>query len=162
VWLLDETVAVRDEEYRPLFLQGFLVDITHRHEVVDALRRSEELHRLVAEHSRDLISVVDLEGRTEFVSAAVESALGYSPDELVGSIWGEMVHPEDAHAVAAYFSNRAAGLEVPPISARTRHKNGSWVTLEGSVSVMDGADGAPTFVCVCRPVAHAALRPAAA
>jgi len=30
VWVLDETVAVRDQEYRPLFLQGFLVDITDR------------------------------------------------------------------------------------------------------------------------------------
>ena len=30
VWVLDETVAVRDEQYRPLFLQGFLVDITDR------------------------------------------------------------------------------------------------------------------------------------
>ncbi|MFL5928990.1 MAG: PAS domain S-box protein [Gaiellaceae bacterium] len=30
VWVLDETVAVRDEEYRPLFLQGFVVDITDR------------------------------------------------------------------------------------------------------------------------------------
>jgi PAS domain S-box-containing protein len=28
VWILDESVAVRDEEYRPLLLQGFLVDIT--------------------------------------------------------------------------------------------------------------------------------------
>src|SRR4029079_6660417 len=28
VWVCDQTVAVRDEEYRPLFLQGYLVDIT--------------------------------------------------------------------------------------------------------------------------------------
>ena len=28
VWVLDETVAVRDEEYRPLLLQGFLIDVT--------------------------------------------------------------------------------------------------------------------------------------
>ena len=32
VWVLDETVAVRDEEYRPLLLQGFLVDITAQRE----------------------------------------------------------------------------------------------------------------------------------
>jgi PAS domain S-box-containing protein len=32
VWVLDETVAVRDEEYRPLLLQGFLVDITAQKE----------------------------------------------------------------------------------------------------------------------------------
>ena len=31
VWVLDETVAVRDEEYHPIFLQGFLVDVTDRH-----------------------------------------------------------------------------------------------------------------------------------
>ncbi|HEV2593444.1 MAG TPA: PAS domain S-box protein [Gaiellaceae bacterium] len=31
VWVLDETVAVRDEEYRPLLLQGFLVDVTAQH-----------------------------------------------------------------------------------------------------------------------------------
>jgi PAS domain S-box-containing protein len=32
VWVLDETVAVRDEEYRPILLQGFLVDVSDRHE----------------------------------------------------------------------------------------------------------------------------------
>ena len=31
VWVHDETVAVRDEEYQPLFLQGFLIDVTDRH-----------------------------------------------------------------------------------------------------------------------------------
>jgi PAS domain S-box-containing protein len=31
VWVLDETVAVRDAEYRPLVLQGFLVDVSDRH-----------------------------------------------------------------------------------------------------------------------------------
>jgi PAS domain S-box-containing protein len=31
VWVLDETVAVRDDEYRPIVLQGFLVDVTDRH-----------------------------------------------------------------------------------------------------------------------------------
>ena len=30
VWVLDETVAVRDNEYRPIVLQGFLVDISDR------------------------------------------------------------------------------------------------------------------------------------
>jgi PAS domain S-box-containing protein len=30
VWVLDETVPVRDEEFRPLFLQGFLLDVTDR------------------------------------------------------------------------------------------------------------------------------------
>jgi PAS domain S-box-containing protein len=31
VWVLDETVTVRDAEYRPIMLQGFVVDVTDRH-----------------------------------------------------------------------------------------------------------------------------------
>jgi PAS domain S-box-containing protein len=49
VWVLDETVAVRDEEYRPLFLQGFLVDVTDSRE-----RRAAQ--------SSDLVSILDSEG----------------------------------------------------------------------------------------------------
>jgi len=154
VWVLDETIAVRDEEYRPLFLQGFLIDVTHRHHIDDALRHSEELHRLVVEHSRDLIAVVDADGRTVFMSPAVKDVLGYEPSEVVGGSWSDMVHPEDSLAVAAYFMNRAAGLDVPPMSARTRHKNGMWVTLEGTVSVMNEGGGTQ-FVCVCHAVPQA-------
>jgi PAS domain S-box-containing protein len=89
--------------------------------------------------------------------------LGYEPVELIGTVWNDIVHQEDSLAVAAYFMNRAAGLEVPPMSARTRRKDGTWVTLEGSVSVMtDANNGAKQFVCVCHPVSqHGALRPAA-
>jgi PAS domain S-box-containing protein len=31
VWVHDETVAVRDDQYQPLFLQGFMIDVTERH-----------------------------------------------------------------------------------------------------------------------------------
>jgi PAS domain S-box-containing protein len=31
VWVLDDTVVARDEEYRPLFLQGFLLDVSDRY-----------------------------------------------------------------------------------------------------------------------------------
>jgi len=31
VWVLDETVTVRDAEYRPILLQGVLIDVTDRH-----------------------------------------------------------------------------------------------------------------------------------
>ncbi len=51
VWVLDETVAVRDDEYRPIFLQGFLVDVTDRRAADEAQRHSEELYRLVVESS---------------------------------------------------------------------------------------------------------------
>jgi len=165
VWVLDETVAVRDDEYRPLFLQGYLMDVTDRRATDKALRTSEDLYRLVVEGSRDLIAVIDAEGMTTYVSPAVTSLLGHDPARFTGTRFGSLMHPDDVEHVRAYFAQRAAGIEAPnSMSARVQHAEGHWVDLEGSISVMGGGtDGMPMqFVCIARPAQRAALRPAAA
>jgi PAS domain S-box-containing protein len=162
VWVLDETVAVRDDEYRPIFLQGFMVDVTDRRASDDALRASEELHRLVVEGSRDLITLLDPAGRVRYASPAAETMLGWAPEELHGRKWTDDVHPEDVDAVNVYFKSRAAGGDVPPLGVRVQHKNGSWVGLEGSLSPTRTPDGTVTgFVGVSRPLQRSVLRPAA-
>ncbi len=163
VWVLDETVAVRDEEYRPILLQGFLVDVTDRHKADDSLRQREELYRLVVGSSRDLVAVVDVEGTSRYVSPSVRGILGFEPADLVGGNWGEGVHPDDIVGVAHYFAARAKGEGLPPMSARVRHKDGSWVALEGELSVLTGTDGQPSlFVSVCRPAKNGAVQAAVA
>jgi PAS domain S-box-containing protein len=162
VWVLDETVAVRDEEYRPIFLQGFLVDVTDRRASDDALRDSEELHRLVVEGSRDLITLLDPAGKVRYASPAVHTLLGWQPEEVHGRKWAEDVHPDDVDAVNAYFKSREAGGDVPPLGVRVQHKDGSWIGLEGSLSPTRTPDGTVTgFVGVSRPLQRSVLRPAA-
>jgi PAS domain S-box-containing protein len=162
VWVLDETVAVRDEEYRPIFLQGFLVDVTDRRASDDALRASEELHRLVVEGSRDLITLLDPDARVRYASPAVHTILGWQPEEILGRRWVDDVHPDDAGAVDAYFENRAAGVDAPPLGVRVQHRNGSWIALEGTLSPTRAPDGTVTgFVGVSRPLQRPVLRPAA-
>lgn len=156
VWVLDETVAVRDEEYRPLVLQGFLVDVTERHASEEDIRESGELYRLVLDNSQDLISIVGIDGDARYLSPSVTEILGYEPEELIGRVWADGMHPDDLDATREYFEARVAGRRPPPMVARTRHKDGSWVTLEGELTVLTGADGVPTaFVSVCRPAAYA-------
>jgi PAS domain S-box-containing protein len=160
--VLDETVAVRDEEYRPIFLQGFLVDVTDRRASDDALRASEELHRLVVEGSRDLITLLDPDGRLRYASPAVRTILGWQPEDVVGRSWVDDVHPGDTESVTAYFANRAAGVDAAPLGVRVQHKNGSWVALEGTLSATRAPDGTVTgFVGVSRPLQRPVLRPAA-
>jgi PAS domain S-box-containing protein len=162
VWVLDETIAVRDEEYRPLFLQGFLIDITDRRASDEALRDSEELRRLVVENSRDLVTLLSKDGDVRYASPAVESLLGWSPAEVLGRKWTDDVHPDDVPGVAAYYESRAAGVDAIPLGARVRHKNGSWVTLESALSPTTTSDGTVTgFVGVSRPAPRPALRAAA-
>ncbi|HXK14303.1 MAG TPA: PAS domain S-box protein [Gaiellaceae bacterium] len=162
VWVLDETVAVRDDEYRPIFLQGFLVDVTDRRASDHALRDSEELHRLVVEGSRDLITLLDPAGKVQYASPAVQTILGWQAEEVQGRQWADDVHPDDVDAVNAYFKSREAGGDVPPLGVRVRHKDGSWVGLEGSLSPTRTPDGTVTgFVGVSRPLQRSVLRPAA-
>ena len=162
VWVLDETVAVRDDEYRPIFLQGFLVDVTDRRASDEALRESEELHRLVVEGSRDLITLLDPTGRVRYASPAVQAILGWQPDEVHGREWTDDVHPDDVDAVRTYFKSREAGGDAPPLGVRVQHKSGSWIALEGSLSPTRAPDGAITgFVGVSRPLLRAVLRPVA-
>ncbi|MFL5955431.1 MAG: PAS domain S-box protein [Gaiellaceae bacterium] len=162
VWVLDETVAVRDEEYRPVFLQGFLVDVTGRRAADEALRHSEELYRLVVESTHDLITLLDAHGVVRYASTAVRALLGWGPEDVAGRNWTDDVHPEDLPGVTAYLRNRGAGLDSPALTTRVRHKNGSWITVESSLSPTTAPDGTVTgFVGVSRPLQRAVLRPAA-
>src|SRR5215207_4853022 len=59
------------------------------------LQESEELYRLLAENSTDLISKHTPEGVYTYASPACRSLLGYEPEELVGHSAYEFVHPDD-------------------------------------------------------------------
>jgi PAS domain S-box-containing protein len=61
----------------------------------NAPRKSEELYRLLAENSTEVISRHTPEGVYTYVSSACRSLLGYEPEELVGRSAHELFHPED-------------------------------------------------------------------
>jgi PAS domain S-box-containing protein len=51
----------------------------------DALLKSEERFRLIAESSSDVIFQLDLEGRVTYCSPAAERILGFAPEEVTGA-----------------------------------------------------------------------------
>ncbi len=83
--------------------RGVAVDITERKTMEDALKKSEEKFRGMAERSSDLILVLNKEMSPVFVSPSVQPLLGFAPDELVGKM------PE--FALATIFSGTGPALE---------------------------------------------------
>lgn len=62
-----------------------------------------ERYRLIADNSRDVVLLSDLEGRV-WVQPSIERLLGWEPDEVVGHLGREFLHPDDLDRM---FAGRA-------------------------------------------------------
>jgi PAS domain-containing protein len=60
-------------------------ELTARTQAIAALRDSEELYRLITENTRDLITLLDQEGRCVYASPSCSGILGYALVELIGT-----------------------------------------------------------------------------
>ena len=111
----------------------FCRDVTERKRIDAAIRRSEERFRALIEKSTDVLSILDEQGRFQYLSQTVAERLGWTPEELVGAPALEHVHPEDASRVEAVLKRL---LSAPGTTTREHlryaHKNGSWRELEAT------------------------------
>jgi two-component system cell cycle sensor histidine kinase/response regulator CckA len=146
VWVLDETRAVENEAGAPIFLQGFMLDITEHKRAESERRQTEELYRLVVDNSLDCICLVNTEGDIVFASASNLALLGRDPSELAGRTFAELVHPEDLDGVRDHLRALRRGGPTTATVARMRHADGSWVSIEGNATGIHDEDGELTLV----------------
>ena len=115
---------------------SMLYDITERQRIEAALRDSEEQYRLIAEHSRDLIVLLDSEGRVLYASPSHQPVLGYAPIEMIGHAAINNVHPDDRDLMAREWAKLATKGHIQ-VTIRAQHANGEWLWLEISSSILD-------------------------
>jgi PAS domain S-box-containing protein len=127
----------------------FLFDLytIYQHLLIYRIRRQlverEELFHLISENAADMIAVVDMEGRRLYNSLSYQKVLGYSPEELQASSSFEQIHPDDRERVKkAAEEARRSGIG-KTLEYRLRHKNGTWLVLESTSSVIRNAKGEP-------------------
>jgi PAS domain S-box-containing protein len=123
-----------------------------QHQTEDELRASERYFRSLIEGTNDLIVVLDLEHRYQFVSASVKRILGYQVEELVGRRSLDLCHPEEREAVAEDLRRINGGAEERMLRARVRHKDGSWRVMEWSGRSALDTKGAACLVANGRDV----------
>ena len=105
------------------------------------LLEREELFHLISENAADMIAVVDMEGKRLFNSLSYQRALGYSPEELGASSAYEQIHPTDRERVKNAAEEAWRSGIGKTLDYRFRHKDGTWLVLESTSSVIRGADG---------------------
>jgi two-component system cell cycle sensor histidine kinase/response regulator CckA len=139
---------------QPQVIQGlvalvFLFDLytIYQHLLIYRIRKRlverDELFHLISENAADMIAVVDMNGQRLFNSLSYQKVLGYSPEELQASSVFEQIHPDDRERIkkAAEEARRTGRGET--MEYRIRHKNGTWVVLESTSSVIRNAAGEP-------------------
>ena len=149
---------VQQDEYgetvQPQVIRGlvgvvFLFDLytIYQHLLIYRIRKQlverEELFHLISVNAADMIAVVDMDGQRLFNSLSYERVLGYSPEELQASSGFEQIHPEDRERVKeAAEQARLSGIG-KTLEYRIRHKDGTWMVLESTSSVIRSAKGEP-------------------
>jgi PAS domain S-box-containing protein len=110
------------------------------------VKASLENFEIIANNVTELISRTDLNGRREYVSPGCMAMLGYRPDELIGTLYRDFQHPDDAEVV------KEAGrrMMVNPgrsefMTIRVRHKDGRWLWLQASAKIIL-EDGVPVGI----------------
>ncbi len=107
-------------------------DVTERWEAERALQEREDYFRRLAENSHDLVQVISAEGVIEYSGPSMHRLLGYTPEEVAGTLATDYIHPEDlprvAETIGAAVGNPGVTYQA---QYRVLHKDGGYRYNEG-------------------------------
>ncbi len=83
------------------------------------------------QHALDVVAILDADGTLRYASPAVETMLGYAPEEVPGTAVFDYVHPDDLQrALGAFAETLATPGALPPLEFRARRADGVWRHVE--------------------------------
>jgi PAS domain S-box-containing protein len=135
-WIRTRAEPVRRVDGRVTRIAAVSEDVTEERELLVALRESEQLFRLLAEYSTDVIGRMSGDGRIEYVSPASVAVYGYEPDDMVGRFGWEFIHPADVAAMTGDFAADSPELGVITNAYRVRRGDGRYVWVEAKIRAL--------------------------
>jgi PAS domain S-box-containing protein len=119
----------------------------------ETLRLNEMRFRALIENVGDIILIASPEGVRRYVSPAMSRVLGYSEAELLAFTAEDMIDPADWPGVRELIREvqQMPGATASG-QARYRHRNGSWLTMEISLSNLIDVPGVDGIVVNLRDV----------
>ncbi|MFX1418688.1 MAG: PAS domain S-box protein [Promethearchaeota archaeon] len=116
------------------------------------LRESEEKYRFISENALDLIAIINMKMKFEYINEKVHyKIMGYKKEELIGKSAMDFIHPDDREKVIQTFKNTVVKGEAFA-EVRIKHKDGyyKWTGNNGSVYI--DKNGKPKFLIIARDI----------
>lgn len=128
-------------------------DVTDERHMQSRLAASEVRFRLLAEHSSDVILLMDNDAHLRWVSPSALPNLGWHPDALLGRAATEFVHPDDLPGLIADVERSNASGELIHPRFRWRRPDGTYRWVEAADrAVADDGSGHPGRVATLRDI----------
>ncbi|NMD71653.1 PAS domain S-box protein [Bacillus sp. DNRA2] len=140
---------ITDPETKEQYMFAQVIDITEKHSMLQSLKNSEKVYRLLAENSSDMIMLHDLHGVYQYISPSFTSILGYDTAALIGSTSPyNYIHPEDMDGVNEHHHQLIAGNDTAPLfSYRVKKADGTYIWVESNIKgVFDEETGELTEI----------------
>ncbi|MBI4799428.1 MAG: PAS domain S-box protein, partial [Desulfarculus sp.] len=135
LYFVTSVKPVKDQEGRVLTVICISKDITERKKAEEALKESVERFRVISEESPLGISLLDRQGRYEYVNPAFVRMFGYTLAEVPdGETWFQLVYPDPqqrSQAKEDWLEDLRAhpGAEARPRTYQVRCKDNSQKTI---------------------------------
>ena len=104
VWIENTLSFIRDENGKPVSILGETRDITERKKAEELLKKSEEQYRLLADHMKDQVWLMDMKLNITYVSPSVERLTGYSSEEIKKLPLKKLLTPESLKKALEFTS----------------------------------------------------------
>lgn len=108
-------------------------------------------YRQVLGKSLDVICTMDEAGRFVQVSAASKEVFGYEPEELIGRMYIDLVHPDDRDKTMLAATDIMSGLPTSDFDNRYIRKDGSMADIMWSAN---WSESDRSMFCVARDVSQ--------
>jgi two-component system, cell cycle sensor histidine kinase and response regulator CckA len=134
-WTQKNTQAIKDSKGKILYFEGFITDITERKRAEEALKASEEKYRAIIETTSEWIWEITIHGKHTFSNQSIESVLGYTVSEFIGTSAFDFMVAEDRERIQRELPKYIASKKGwRNMVLRWKHKNGTIHYLESNAN----------------------------
>jgi PAS domain S-box-containing protein len=131
-----------------------LRDITRRKKAEEALMQSESQYRLLADHMKDYVWLMDINLKVKYVSPSAAKLLGYEQDEFTNLPFYKFLTAASFKAAMDFYAiEMPRALAAPSSYSLTRllelecrRKDGSTLWIEDSFSFIRDEEGKPLYI----------------
>jgi PAS domain S-box-containing protein len=144
----------KDSAGNPTGFRGIIRDITRRKQTEELLRQNEAQYRLLADHMKDYVWLMDINLKVKYVSPSAAKLLGYEQDEFKKLPFNKFLTPVSFKDAMDFFAaEMPKALAAPPSYSLNRflelecnRKDGSTLWIEDSFSFIRDENDKPVYI----------------